>query len=129
MRNSKKIVCTVLLSTLFLLSGISQVKWMVTTEKMPWKSNVNPMLKKYNATKQHLVEIFPSGKLQQIDGFGGCFNERGMDALSVLPENKKQEVLKQLFDSISGCAFNICRMPIGANDYSMDYYSLNDTPE
>lgn len=122
--------CSIILMIVFTFTQtFSQVQWVTTTEKTPWKTNPTSAFQKYDGARQHLIEIYTSEKLQQIDGFGGCFNERGMDALSVLPENKKQEVIGQLFDSASGCAFNICRMPIGASDYAMDYYSLDDTPE
>lgn len=121
--------CSLIFLVFFLwIPLFSQVRWIGTTEKSIWKSYANPLIEKYDGNKQHLIEIYPSNKLQQIDGFGGCFNEKGMDALSVLPESKKQEVIRQLFDTISGCKFVIGRMPIGASDYAMDYYSLDDNP-
>jgi len=124
----KKAAIIIFLNLLTCQSVFSQIQWIGTTEKAPWKILVAPVLQKYDGTTDRLIEIFPSKKIQQIDGFGGCFNERGMDALSVLSEDKRQEVVRQLFDTDSGCKFNICRMPIGANDYAMDYYSLDDTP-
>ena len=48
-------------------------------------------------------------------GFGGCFNELGWKALGHLSDNARKDVLAALFSS-SGCDFNYCRMPIGAND-------------
>src|ERR1035437_2685462 len=128
MKIFRKTTGAILLNLLICNAAFSQVLWIGTTEKAPWKTNQATVLKKYDGTNERLIEIFPSKKLQQIDGFGGCFNERGMDALSVLNENKRQDVIQQLFDTISGCKFNICRMPIGASDYAMDYYSLDDTP-
>lgn len=59
-------------------------------------------------------------------GFGVCFNELGWKALSALGENAKAEVLQSLF-SDSGLNLNYCRIPMGANDYSLDWYSHNDT--
>ncbi|HEX2395465.1 MAG TPA: hypothetical protein VHI78_08965, partial [Bacteroidales bacterium] len=71
--------------------------------------------------------VVTDGLKQKIDGFGVCFNELGWKALSVLDENAKQNILKDLFDKQSGLRLNICRMPIGANDYAQNYYSLNDS--
>lgn len=61
-------------------------------------------------------------------GFGGCFNELGARALFRLPEERRRPVLDALFGD-SGCAFNFCRMPIGASDYALSWYSLADEPE
>ena len=59
-------------------------------------------------------------------GFGGCFNELGWKALTLLDDNSRGEVLGALF-SETGCAFNYCRLPIGANDYAESWYSHNET--
>lgn len=63
---------------------------------------------------------------QTIDGFGGCFNELGYIALNKVSKDKKEEVLKNLFDK-KECNFTYCRLPIGANDYAASWYSLNET--
>ncbi|MBN7576157.1 glycosyl hydrolase [Clostridium sp. 2-1] len=63
---------------------------------------------------------------QTIDGFGGCFNELGYIALKKIANDKKEEVLRNLFDP-EECNFTYCRLPIGANDYSESWYSLNET--
>ncbi len=65
---------------------------------------------------------------QTIDGFGGCFNELGWRALSVLNPVAREEVLRELFDPQTGCRFNLCRMPMGANDFATGWYSYNETP-
>jgi glucosylceramidase len=47
----------------------------------------------------------------------------------VLPPEARDEVLKNIFDPQAGLNFNICRMPIGANDYATDWYSLDEAPD
>lgn len=49
----------------------------------------------------------------------------GWVALSTLPAEKRDTVLYNLFDPENGLKFNICRMPIGASDYAVNWYSLN----
>jgi glucosylceramidase len=66
---------------------------------------------------------------QRIDGFGACFNELGWKALSRLEDAERREVLRTFFDPRGGCRFNLCRMPIGANDFSLSWYSHNEHPE
>ncbi|MHA7111664.1 glycoside hydrolase family 30 protein [Sunxiuqinia elliptica] len=73
------------------------------------------------------IHIFPERLQQKIDGFGGCFNELGWEALQILPVADQQNILQSVFDPINGCKFNLCRMPLGANDYSVDWYSHNET--
>jgi glucosylceramidase len=64
---------------------------------------------------------------QTWEGCGGCFNELGWLALSVLGAAQRQRVIKELFDPRDGCRFNLCRLPIGASDYAAEWYSLNET--
>lgn len=64
---------------------------------------------------------------QKWYGFGGTFNEAGWDALSVLTEEERQTAIKLLFDAVDGAKFDYGRIPIGASDYAMSRYTLNDT--
>lgn len=64
-------------------------------------------------------------KKQKILGFGGCFNELGWDALMQVSENDRQVFLDQLFLA-KHCHFNYGRVPIGANDFSLEWYSCDE---
>jgi len=66
-------------------------------------------------------------KHQQFVGFGGCFNEMGWDALSVLSADDVTKAMKLLFDAKDGANFLYGRLPLGASDYSMSWYTLDDT--
>ncbi|WP_437935677.1 glycoside hydrolase family 30 protein [Sorangium sp. So ce341] len=65
---------------------------------------------------------------QRWDGFGGTFNEVGWNVLSMLGEAERARAIKLLFDKHEGAAFVYGRIPIGASDYAMDRYTLNETP-
>jgi len=65
---------------------------------------------------------------QPIDGFGGAFNEQGWDALAALDEGGRQEALRLLFGAPDGARFRFGRLPIGASDYALDRYTLDDVP-
>ena len=65
-------------------------------------------------------------KFQRWDGFGGCFNEMGWDALSLLSAEISR-AMKLLFDAKDGANFTYGRLPLGASDYSMSWYTLDDT--
>jgi len=97
------------------------VKWIVSTSEAYWKENeiiladtLNENLLIFNKTEQ------------EVEGFGGCFNELGWSALSHLDEDIKSKVLDELFDPVKGCRFNLCRLPIGASDYAEDWYSCSE---
>lgn len=63
---------------------------------------------------------------QEIRGFGTCFSELGAVSLNKLDPKDKKAFLDELFDS-DKCNFNYCRTPIGASDFSLDFYSYNET--
>ena len=73
------------------------------------------------------LTVDQTSKLQRFDGFGGCFNEMGWDALSVLSADQVTSAMKLLFDQHEGAAFLYGRLPLGASDYSMSTYTLDDT--
>lgn len=116
------------LSLILLLSACTtspKVSWMVTT---PEKSFSESPLEAPNqgkvATK---VEILTTSPEQTIKGFGACFNELGWDALMALDSTERATIMAELFDPEIGSAFTVCRMPVGANDFSRDWYSYNET--
>jgi glucosylceramidase len=73
------------------------------------------------------IVINVSNAYQTMEGFGGCFNEKGWDALSALNQTARDSVISALFDPSSGTRFSINRMPIGSSDFADNYYSLDDT--
>ena len=103
------------------------VKWTVSTNQNRWKEKNELLISKSMATDTVNIEVLKDQKQQLFEGFGACFNELGWDALAVLGTNEKDSVMKSLFDLNQGLRLSIFRMPIGANDYSKNWYSLNET--
>ena len=66
-------------------------------------------------------------RLQTIEGFGGCFNELGWKALRRLSAADRAAVVRELFAPGVGAGFTLCRMPVGANDFSDGWYSYDET--
>jgi len=110
------------------LTGSATVTWVSSTEDQPWQQMPSPSLQAAEPDVPPVVFIKPSRTYQTIDGFGGSFNELGWVALSKASEAGRDKVLSALF-SDEGCAFTSARIPIGASDFALDYYSLDDTPE
>jgi glucosylceramidase len=59
-------------------------------------------------------------------GFGACFNELGWTSLQALRAEDRETIFKELFGPGVGGNFNVCRMPIGANDFSRGWYSYDE---
>jgi glucosylceramidase len=103
-----------------------EVIWISTTEKLPWqKREIAPPGWRWDT----LDVVVESGKTAQtVNGFGGCFNELGWVSLKALSDDNREAVLRELFAPGVGANFTICRMPVGANDFSRDWYSYDETP-
>lgn len=103
------------------------VSWVSTTNDERWTQQGNLALK--DAESNAPFDLAVTGDTAQIiDGFGGCFNELGWDALQMLDKQTRDSILQELFVPEKGFNFTICRMPMGANDYSRRFYSYNETP-
>jgi glucosylceramidase len=103
-------------------SNIS-VKWKMSTEDALWSDmpDVNTV-----ASDSADMLVDADSLKQTYDGFGGEYNEKGWTALSLLSQEKQDEVLKALFDQESGAKFTMGRIPIGASNYAESRYTLNE---
>lgn len=102
------------------------IEWYSSTSGQYWKSHKGVKWSA-TATMPTIIDI-ASERAQVIDGLGGTFNEMGWDALCHLDEKQRQEVLYMLF-SPSESNYTYCRMPIGASDFALNFYSLNDVAD
>ncbi|HVO09680.1 MAG TPA: glycoside hydrolase family 30 beta sandwich domain-containing protein [Vicinamibacteria bacterium] len=100
-----------------------EVEWLVTTRSAPWQKRAAPV----TSGQVPDVVVQTDAPLQAIDGFGACFNELGWAALAALAPADREAVLRELFAPGVGAGFTLCRMPIGANDFSRDWYSYDET--
>lgn len=127
----KKIFHVLLISVLLLFvscNGNRTIRWWVSTENKSWEEQRNILWNNdVDASSWIDIKVYPDSQFQEIKGFGGCVNEKGWQALNTLPKTRRQEVLNGLFGNHSDLKFNQCRLPIGASDYAIDYYSLNDS--
>jgi glucosylceramidase len=123
-------VKTYLIGFLFLLSfSVSAQKkmtWISTTQTAQWQTQKKiPPLS--ISTEKADVEVLLEKPLQTIEGFGTCFNELGWTSLALLKESDREKIMQELFAPNKGANFTICRMPVGANDFSTNWYSYNET--
>jgi glucosylceramidase len=97
-----------------------------TTASSPWSTeNYRPLWPTPEITLTVKDELPNSHPWR---GFGGCFNELGWHVLLGLAPEKRKAVLESIFGP-EGCGFTHCRLPIGASDYALEWYSHNECPD
>lgn len=108
-------------------SYAQKTEWVSTTQEAPWKVEKKVMVKESSLSPVK-INILSESPLQRMNGFGGCFNELGWEALKLLPPAEQEKIYRELF-SPEGANFYYNRFPIGASDYSAGFYSFNETAD
>lgn len=99
----------------------------MTTETSPWVEQPELISASADTIPKVDVTVLTDNRQQKIDGFGACFNELGWLSLSKLDPTVREDIMEELFFPGVGANFTICRMPVGANDFSRDWYSYDET--
>ncbi|HEY4185921.1 MAG TPA: glycoside hydrolase family 30 protein [Polyangia bacterium] len=71
------------------------------------------------------VTVNDTSTAQTWEGFGGAFNEKGWSYVSMLSATDRDAAIKLLFGD-DGARFNMGRIPMGASDYALDRYTLDE---
>ena len=122
----KKIIAALLMTALMISSHAqTKVSWVTTSQTEQWQIQKGLALSPASGNSDADIELNQS--LQTIEGFGTCFNELGWTSLSLLSAKDRESIMKELFAPGVGACFNICRMPVGANDFSRNGYSYDET--
>jgi glucosylceramidase len=100
-------------------------EWVATTENAYWQTQKPVAPDEASSTADVILDL--SNTRQTIEGFGTCFNELGWTSLNVLEPQAREEIMKELFSPGIGANFTLCRMPVAANDFALDWYSYNET--
>ena len=84
-------------------------------------SNIKP--DKYSSKiEKSIINIYPSITYQEFYGFGAAITGASGYAYSLLPDDKKQEFMKDMFSDIN---YSLCRLTLGSSDFSIDSYSYS----
>ena len=95
--------------------------WICTTQDKPWADRSGEIAEASGETNLRITDR----RAQTMRGFGGCFNELGWAALAGVSDPQRRAVTEALFGR-TGCRFRRCRVPIGASDYAMKWYSHDE---
>jgi glucosylceramidase len=104
----------------------SAIRWIVTTQDAAWQERTGPAFGPIDAMPGVLV--ITENPKQIIEGFGASFNELGWTSLAALDQSQRDEIFRELFAPGQGAGLSLCRMPVGANDFSRDWYSYDEEP-
>ncbi|PQV50205.1 glucosylceramidase [Jejuia pallidilutea] len=124
-----KLIKGIILGAIVVFSSCKEdtkVTWVSSTNTNVWEQKTYEG-KGAKTAADLTISVDTKNQEQKITGFGGCFNELGWEALNMVTPEEKQQILNDLFNLETGCKFSVCRMPIGANDYAVDWYSHNET--
>jgi glucosylceramidase len=72
------------------------------------------------------VTVDDAALAQTWEGMGGAFNELGWYYLSMLDDGDRAAAIRLLYGA-DGARFAFGRIPIGASDYALDRYTLDET--
>lgn len=73
------------------------------------------------------ITIDPARRGQAMVGFGAAMTDASAIVLGRLPAGKRAAVMADLFGA-QGIGISFLRVPIGASDFSVEHYSLDDMP-
>ena len=76
-----------------------------------------------------VIEVDLENEKQTIDGFGASFTDAATYLFGLMSEETRKDVMTKLFDDEKGIGLDMIRNPLGACDFSMEYYTYNDIPE
>lgn len=93
--------------------------WISSTENKQWQEEENFI------NEKGIEIVIGAEKGKPIYGFGACFSELGIKAISSLDGEKRRVVYDDFFGK-DGCGFSFCRLPVGANDFAESWYSYNE---
>ena len=74
------------------------------------------------------VTVDDMSAAQIWEGFGGSFNEMGWSVLSLLSAADRDRAINLLYGA-DGARFAFGRIPIGASDYALERYTLDETTD
>lgn len=103
--------------------------WISTTAMSPWQQQpLRPAGWRWDTLDAWVDLSSANTASPAIEGFGACFNELGWTSLQALPDDQRDAIFHELFSPGVGANFTLCRMPIGANDFSRGWYSYDEQP-
>jgi glucosylceramidase len=74
------------------------------------------------------ISVDDTATYQEMVGFGAAITDAAAMNINRLPPDRREALLRELFDPDSGIGLSFTRLTIGASDFSPRQYSLDDMP-
>ena len=118
-----KCILTCCLMICSLMVSAQTFRHYTTTEQKEWQSTSAKLHAKAAATP--LLIVTGQEKGHEFKAWGTCFNELGLDALLLLTDEAREEILHNIFAPDGQLHFTRGRLTMNANDYSRAWYSCD----
>ncbi|MBQ6795495.1 MAG: RICIN domain-containing protein [Clostridia bacterium] len=118
-------------STAFAQEEENIMYWQCTTDSARWVDKGTLSATLWDNDTELYINVDPSTRYQTLSEtpFGGCFNERGWEAMKELSQAEKEAVISNLF-SEEGLNLSAGRMALGNSDFSINRsQSYDELPE
>jgi len=106
--------------------------WLTTADQnfLLTKVNLETYVYKDLPARRVSVEIDPTKKFQQMDGFGASLTDSSAHLIfNVLTKSQREELMKKLFSYENGIGISFLRQPMGSSDFALSMYSYDDLPQ
>ncbi|MFB6343700.1 glycoside hydrolase family 30 beta sandwich domain-containing protein [Saccharicrinis sp. FJH62] len=120
----KSAILSLVLTSFITLAQSQSFSWISSTEGNTWEQSQIKLQK--NAQSEPDLEVNGDNPIVTFKAWGTCFNEKGWDALNMLPKDQQDKILAQLFSPGGDLKFSIGRVSMNANDYARDWYSCDE---
>ena len=106
--------------------------WMTSGDRSRLLSEQAPLRFESSPTAgEATVAVDPRRQFQEMVGFGAAVTDASAWLIQTrLTDDQREALLRELFGrDEGGLGFSFTRVTIGASDFSLDHYSLADTPD
>jgi glucosylceramidase len=119
-----KIIISILCLTFAVGIQAQNFNWISSTEEKHWQQKNTKLHSKTNGIPD--VETGSLIGMPTFKSWGTCLNELGWDALNMLPREKQEKIMSNIYSPIGDLKFTMARFTMNANDYSRDWYSCDE---
>jgi glucosylceramidase len=103
--------------------------WVTTANDRTMQLDQQPSVQFGTEASTHqTIVVDPETTYQTMDGFGASLTDSSAAVLSSLPQERRDEVMRSLFDPEEGIGVSVLRQPIGSSDFTAEdeHYTYDD---
>ena len=102
--------------------------WITTGDQQKLLSREPDIAFAGSSAELPVIEVADTGGFQEMVGFGAAITDAAAILINGLPTERRELLLRELFDPDSGIGLSFTRLTIGASDFSPYHYTFDDMP-